>query len=71
MIIQLNPFFYDSYMMQVVECLKYSPLVIPLTQVEYAPMSLLSQVYSTASYDKNKVRIYFQIFTHKTSISKG
>lgn len=71
MIIQLNPFLYDSYMLQVVECLKYSPLVIALTRVEYVPMSLLFQVYSTASYDKNKERVYFQIFSHKASISKG
>ena len=70
MIIELNPFLYDSYMLQVVECLKYSPLVLALTQVESFPMSLLSQVYTTASYDKNKERIYFQIFTHKASISK-
>lgn len=34
-------------------------------------MSLLSQVYTTASYDKNKERIYFQIFSHKASNSKG
>ena len=71
MIIELNPFLYDSYMLQVVECLKYSPLVVALTQVEVVPMSLLSQVYSTASYDKNKERIFFQIHNKKASISKG
>ncbi|CAH1450224.1 unnamed protein product [Lactuca virosa] len=71
LIIELNPFLYDSYMLHVVECLKYSPLVIALTQVEAVPMSLLSQVYSTASYDKNKERIYFQIHSHKASMSKG
>ena len=57
MIIELNPFLYDSYMLQVVECLKYSPLVHDLTQFEAVPMSLLSQVYSTATFDKNKERI--------------
>lgn len=54
MIIELNPFLYDSYMLQVVECLTYSPLVVALTQFEAVPMSLLSQVYSSASYEKNK-----------------
>ena len=58
-------------MLQVVECLKYSPLVIALTQVESVPISLLSQVYSTATYEENKERIYFQIFSQKASISKG
>ena len=71
LIIQLDPFLYDSYMLQVVECLKYSPLVIALTKVEYVPMSLLSQVYSTASYDKRKEHIFFDIFIHKTSVSKA
>ena len=52
LIIQLDPFLYDSYMLHVVECLNYSPMVIALTQVESVPMSLLSQVYFTASYDK-------------------
>ena len=70
LIIDMNPFLYDHYMLQVVECLKYSPLVLALSQVESVPMSLLSKVYSNASYDKNKDRIYFQIFNRKTSISK-
>lgn len=34
-------------------------------------MSLVSQVYSSASYEKNKERIYFQIHSKKASISKG
>ena len=58
-------------MLQVVECLKYSPLVIALTQFKAVPMSLLSQVYSSASYDKHKEHIYFQIHNKKASISKG
>ena len=68
MIIALTPFLYDSYMLYVVECLKYSPLVVALTRYEAVPMSLLSQVYSSASYDKNKERIYFQIHNKKASI---
>ncbi|KAL7589612.1 hypothetical protein Lser_V15G41251 [Lactuca serriola] len=71
MIIELTPFVYDSYMLYVVECLKYSPLVFALTQVEAVPMSLLSQVYSSATYDRNKDRIYFTIHDKKSSISKA
>ena len=58
-------------MLYVVECLKYSPLLLVLTQVEAVPMSLLSQVYSSATYDKNKDRIYFTIHDKKSSISKA
>lgn len=58
-------------MLHVVECLKYSPLLLALTQVEAVPMSLLSQVYSSATYDKNKDRIYFTIHDKKSSISKA
>ena len=58
-------------MLHVVEVIKYSPLVIALTQIETVPMSMLSQVYTTTSYDKNKQRIYFEIFNHKTSIFKA
>ena len=71
MIIEMTPFLYDSYMLQVVECLKYSPMLLALTQVEAVPMSLLSQVYSSATYDKNKDRIYFTIHDKKSSISKA
>ena len=49
---------------------KIFPLVLALTQVEAVPMSLLSQVYSTATYDKNKDRIYFTIHDKKASVSK-
>ncbi|KAL7612051.1 hypothetical protein Lser_V15G04885 [Lactuca serriola] len=70
MIIEMSPFLYDSYMLYVVECLKYSPLVLALTQVEAIPMSLLSQVYTTASYDRHKDRIFFSIHDKKTSVSK-
>ena len=68
LIIQLDPFLYDSYMLHIVECLNYSPM-IALTQVESIPMSLLSHVYFTASYNKCKERIFFEIFNHKTSVS--
>ena len=71
MIIEMTPFLYDSYMLHGAECLKYSPLLLALTQVEAVPMSLLSQVYSSATYDKNKDRIYFTIHDKKSSISKA
>ena len=51
LLINLTPFAYDPYMLNVVECIKYSPLVIALTKVESIPMSFLSQVYSIATYD--------------------
>ena len=70
LIIELNPFVYDHWMLKVVECLKYSPLVLALSQMEFVIMSLLSEVYSSASYEKNKDRIYFQILNRKTSLSK-
>lgn len=69
MIIDLEPFKYDAYILQIVECLKYSPLVIALTKVEVVPMSLLSQVYLSAKYVKTEERIMFVIFDKKTSIS--
>ena len=50
---------------------QYSPLVVALTKVESVPMSLLSQVYSTSIYNKVKEMIFFEIFNHKTSISKA
>ena len=53
------------------ECLKYSPLVIALTKVESVPMSVLSQVYSTATYDKTKERVFFDILDLKMLISKN
>lgn len=71
LIIELNPFPYDPYMLHMVECLKYSPMVIALTQVESVPMSLLSRFYSSASYNKRKERIYFEIFNHNCSVLKA
>ena len=54
LIIDLNPIYYEAYLLQMVECLKYSSLLIALTKVESVPMSLMSQVYSSATYDKSK-----------------
>ena len=70
LVIDLNPLVYDHYMYPIVECLKYSPLVLALSKVEIVPMECLSQVFSTAHYDKSVDRIYFDILSNKTSISK-
>lgn len=69
--IELTPFTYDAYMLQVVECLKYFPLVFALSKVEVVPMACLSQIYSTAHYDKAADWIYFDILNEKASISKN
>lgn len=69
--IELTPFTYDPYMYQVVKFLKYSLFVIALSQVEVVPMSCLSQIYSTATYDKTSVRVFFDILNQKASISKN
>ena len=69
-LIELSPFTYEPYMLQVVECLKYSMLVIALSQVEVVPMSCLSHIYSTDDYDKAAERVYFDIFNQKASVSK-
>ena len=61
LIIDLTTFIYETYMLYVVECLKYSPLVDALTKVEVVPMSCLSHIHSTAYYDKVAERIHFDI----------
>ncbi|KAL7607684.1 hypothetical protein Lser_V15G10021 [Lactuca serriola] len=71
LIIDLTPFVYEPYMLYVVECLKYSPLVVALTKVEVLPMTCLSHIYSTAFYDQVAKRIHFEIHNEKTSISKN
>ena len=70
LIIDLTPFIYEPYMLYVVECLKYSPLVDALSKVKIFPMYCLSLAYSTAYYDKVHERIHFEIHNEKTSISK-
>ena len=70
LVIDLTPVSYDAFMYPIVECLKYSPLVLALTKVETVPMECLSQIFSTAHYEKYVDRIYFDILDTKTSISK-
>ncbi|KAL7617901.1 hypothetical protein Lser_V15G04020 [Lactuca serriola] len=71
LIIDLTPFINEPYMLYIVECLKYSPLVDAFTKVEVVPMTCLSHIYSTAYYDKVAERIHFDIDNEKTSISKN
>ena len=71
LLIDLTPFTYNTYMYQVVECLKYYPLVIALSKVEFRPMACLSQIYSTATYDKATERVYFNILNQKASVSEN
>ncbi|KAL7616230.1 hypothetical protein Lser_V15G04372 [Lactuca serriola] len=70
LIMDSMPFKYDAFMLQIIECLKYSPLIIALTNVDIVPMSLLSQVYSSVKYVKDDERIMFEIIDKKTYVSK-
>lgn len=71
MILDLYPTKYDGFLQPIVECLRYSPLVITLTMYEIIPMVLMSKAYSTASYQKEEQRITFEIFNKKTDITKS
>ncbi|KAL7582391.1 hypothetical protein Lser_V15G42272 [Lactuca serriola] len=70
LIIDLTLHVYDAFMFPIIECLKYSRLAPALTKVEVVPMECLSQIFSTAHYDKSVDRIFFDILDHKASISK-
>nr|KAJ0216474.1 hypothetical protein LSAT_V11C300130030 [Lactuca sativa] len=71
LIIDLHPVKYDAFLLPLIECLKYSPLMIAMTQVKNVPLSILSKAYTTANYVKDEQRIYFDIHNHTTSISKN
>lgn len=71
MILDLYPTKYDGFLQPIVECLRYSPLVITLTMYEIIPMVLLSKAYSTARYQKEEQRITFEVFNMKTNITKS
>ena len=53
LIIDLNLVKYDAFLLPLIECLKYSPLTIAMTQVENAPLSILSKAYTIANYVKD------------------
>lgn len=71
LVLDLDPLKNDNYMLPIVECLKYSPLVKALTTSEIVSMSLLSKAYSTACYIKKEQWITFEVHIQKTSISKS
>lgn len=71
LILDLNPAKYDRFLQPIVECLRYSPLVIALTKSEIVPLVHLSKVYSTASYQKGEELIPFEIYNKKTHITKS
>lgn len=62
---------YDGFLQPLIECLRYSPLVIALTKSKIVPMVHLSKAYSTASYQKGEEFISFEIFNKKTHITKS
>ncbi|KAL7595628.1 hypothetical protein Lser_V15G29607 [Lactuca serriola] len=70
LVIDLTPQAYDSYVFPIIECLKYSQIAPALSWVESVPMTMLSQVYATAYYDKAVERVFFEVADHKTSISR-
>lgn len=71
LVIDLEPCKYDRYLLLIVECLKYSPLTVALTEMENVPMSHLSKSYSFGTFLKVEERITLEILNHKTSISKS
>lgn len=50
LVIDLDPCKYESYLLTIVECLKYSPLITALTKMESVLMFLLSKAYSSVCY---------------------
>lgn len=71
LVIDLDPFKSESYLLIIIECLEYSPLSTTLTKTECSPMSLLSKSYSLACYIKEEQRITFEIHNRTTSITKS
>lgn len=71
MILNLYPTKYDGFLQLIVECLRYSLLVIALTKSKIVSMVNLSKAYSTASYTKGDEFIIFEIFNQKTQITNS
>lgn len=71
MILDLEPAKYDGFLQPITECLRYSPLFIALTKSGIVPLVHLSKSYSTASYQKGEELITFEIFNHKSQITKS
>ncbi|KAL7603927.1 uncharacterized mitochondrial protein AtMg00810-like [Lactuca sativa] len=71
LILDLDRLKYDSFLLPIVECLKYSPLVKALTTSEIVSMSILSKAYSSSCYIKEEQRITFEVHNIKTSITNS
>lgn len=71
MILDLHRAKYDGFLQLIVECLRYSPLIIALTKSEIVPIVHLSKAYSTACYQKEEQRIMFEVFNSKNHITKS
>ena len=71
LVIDLDPCKYDSYLLIIVECLRYSPLITVLTKSKSDLMSLFSKAYSFACYLKEEQRITFEVHNRTTSITKS
>ncbi|CAI9276577.1 unnamed protein product [Lactuca saligna] len=70
LVIDLDMFKYDNYLLPIVEFFKYYPLLTALKKKENVSMFLLSKAYSFASYIKEEQRITFEIHNRQTSITK-
>lgn len=70
MVIDLDPVKYDSFMLPMIECLKYSPFRIALSKMENVLLSILSKAYFSKKYVNEEQRIMFEIHNRTTSITK-
>lgn len=71
LIIDLDASRYNSLIRPLIECLKFSPLMKALTMSEDVPLVHLSKAFSTAIYNKTEEVFYFEVSSHKTSITKA
>ena len=71
LILDLDPTKYDAFIQPLIECLRYSPLLISLTKTENVPLVHLSKAYSTASYQQREEMITFEVDKTKTHITKS
>lgn len=70
LILDLAPFKYDAFMLTIVKCQKYSPLVITMTKVECVLMLILSKAYSSAKYVKEEEKIICKVHGKKHFVLK-
>ena len=70
-IIGLDASRYNALIRPLIKCLKFSPLMKALTMSEDVPLVHLSKAFSTVIYNKSEEVIYFEVSSHKTSITKA